>query len=103
MTHGGMDAGTPIRCRLMVQGRVQGVAFRMSACTEARRLGLGGWVRNTPDGAVEVVAEGPQEAVQAFVAWCRRGPPAAEVTNVAVTYTEASGGFAGFNVRNGAD
>lgn len=94
---------TPIRCRLIVQGRVQGVAFRVSACGEARRLRLGGWVRNREDGSVEAVAEGPQDAVQAFVAWCRRGPPAAEVSNVAVTYTEATGGLAGFNVRHGAD
>lgn len=71
-----------VRRRLFVSGRVQGVAFRWCAVEEATRLGLRGWVRNRRDGRVEALAEGPRAAVEAFQAWCRVGPPAAEVDRV---------------------
>lgn len=70
---------------LVVVGRVQGVGFRARAIAEATRLGLSGWVRNRMDGTVEARAEGTAEAVAAFVAWCRRGPPAAVVEDVRVS------------------
>jgi len=70
------------RVRLIVSGRVQGVGFRYAAVREGRRLGLAGWARNTPDGNVEIVAEGPPVALQTFVAWCHQGPPSARVTAV---------------------
>lgn len=72
------------RIRAIVTGRVQGVSYRASAAHEARRLGLVGWVRNTPDGAVELEAEGDASSIDALVRWCHRGPPAARVTGVAV-------------------
>jgi acylphosphatase len=62
-----------------VQGRVQGVGFRYSAQREALRLGLTGWVRNTPQGDVELWAEGPREKLASFLQWLRRGPPGARV------------------------
>ena len=58
--------------------------FRDTCRRQARRLGLGGWVRNTPDGDVEAVFEGEAEAVDEMVAWCRRGPAHALVANVEV-------------------
>lgn len=76
---------------LVVVGRVQGVAFRVRAIDEATRLGLTGWVRNRHDGTVEARAEGTPEAVQAFVAWCHRGPPAAQVEEVRVTALPPTG------------
>lgn len=77
-------AGDPggVRRRLLVSGRVQGVAFRHFAVVEATRLGLRGWVRNLRDGRVEALAEGPPAAIEAFQTWCRAGPPAAEVDRV---------------------
>ncbi len=63
-------------------GRVQGVFYRASACAEAERLGLRGWVRNRPDGRVEAVACGDAEGLAQFAAWLRRGPAEAEVTEV---------------------
>ena len=66
----------------MVRGRVQGVGFRASAAHEARRLGVGGWVRNRPDGSVEVEAHGPRAAVDALCAWLAQGPRGAHVTGV---------------------
>jgi acylphosphatase len=67
-----------------VHGRVQGVFYRQSTRTEARRLGLSGTVRNNPDGTVTIEAEGPADALNALEAWCHQGPPAAKVSNVEV-------------------
>jgi acylphosphatase len=74
-----------IRVRAVVHGRVQGVFYRDSCRTEARRLGVRGWVRNRADGTVEVVAEGPRDRVDQLLTWCRQGPPRADVTGLAVT------------------
>jgi acylphosphatase len=67
---------------VIVRGRVQGVGFRYAAATRASSLGLGGWVRNRPDGTVEAVFEGPRERVESMVDWCRRGPSGARVDTV---------------------
>ncbi|HXG29981.1 MAG TPA: acylphosphatase [Nevskiales bacterium] len=72
-----------IKCeRFRVSGRVQGVGFRYATLHEAHRLGLSGWVRNLPDGRVEVLAQGAPDRVEALCAWLQRGPPAARVTGV---------------------
>ncbi len=76
------------RLRLLIGGRVQGVGYRYSACTEARRLGLDGWVRNLDDGRVEMEAEGSEEALEALLLWCHRGPLFAEVRRVDVVARE---------------
>lgn len=91
-------AGDRIRRRVVVHGRVQGVFFRGSTQEEARRTGIDGWVRNLPDGAVEAVFEGEAAGVERLVAYCRRGPPWAEVTRVDVI-EEAPEGERGFRVR----
>jgi acylphosphatase len=87
------------RVQLRVTGRVQGVYYRSSAESEARRLGLTGWVRNLPDGVVEALAEGPRGQLEAFVAWCRQGPPSAQVDAVDATWLPASGEHDAFEVR----
>ena len=69
-----------LRCR--VTGRVQGVFFRASTREQARRLGLSGHARNLPDGAVEVLACGPEQAVAVLHEWLWVGPPAARVESV---------------------
>jgi acylphosphatase len=89
-----------VRARLLVSGRVQGVAYRASAVDEGRRLALHGWVRNLADGRVEAEAEGERAAVEALVAWCRRGPPGARVDDVEVTWLRHTGGLAPFAVRH---
>ena len=81
-----------------VTGRVQGVAFRWYAVQEAERLGVAGWVRNEPDGSVAAHVEGDDAAVDAMVAWCRRGPSYASVRDVAVTDAQVSGAH-GFDIR----
>lgn len=70
--------------RLSIQGRVQGVGFRESMVAAARAAGVSGWVRNCADGSVEALVQGDPAAVDAVVAWARRGPPLARVTAVDV-------------------
>jgi acylphosphatase len=81
------------RARVFVSGMVQGVSFRWYTVQEARSRGLGGFVRNLPDGRVEAVFEGPDEAVDAMVAWCHHGPRHARVTSVDVTREDPEGLF----------
>ena len=83
---------------MKVTGRVQGVSFRWYAVQEAERLGVTGWVSNEPDGTVAAHVEGDDEAVDAMVEWCRRGPAYASVRDVAVTQTQPSGASA-FRIR----
>jgi acylphosphatase len=77
---------------------VQGVFFRVETRDRARSLGLGGWVRNTPDGVVEAVFEGDKERIDSMLAWCERGPRGARVDDVDVTWAEPQG-EAGFSIR----
>jgi acylphosphatase len=73
---------TDAALHLRIYGRVQGVGYRQSLASEARSLGLRGWVRNRSDGSVEAIIQGPSAAVQAALAWARRGPPSARVDRV---------------------
>ena len=87
------------RVRLVITGRVQGVAFRQATVDEARRIGsLSGWVRNRPDGSVEVLAEGEHTALEALLAFCRRGPRLARVEGVQAGWEPAQGGLAPFDI-----
>jgi acylphosphatase len=95
----GNSAGTKGRLRIVVTGAVQGVLFRATARDEARRLRLTGWVRNRMDGAVEIVAEGEDEALGRFLQWCAKGPPGARVERVEKEWGEYRGEFQIFEVR----
>ena len=81
-----------------MRGFVQGVGFRYATRTRAAALGLGGWVSNRPDGSVEAVFEGEEEAVESMVAWCREGPRGARVEAVDVE-RESPRGDRAFAVR----
>ena len=82
---------------LKISGRVQGVGFRYSMSEEAERLGVTGWVRNRRDGTVEAVIDGAPAAVEEVLAWARRGPRGASVTDVRVN--EIPGSFERFELR----
>ena len=69
---------------IRVTGRVQGVFFRQSAVEKARALAIAGWVRNRSDGSVEAHVEGEPDAVEAMLAWLRRGPAHASVEQVQI-------------------
>ena len=80
------DAGSPalatVEAHWRVTGRVQGVGFRWFARQQARRWGVRGWVRNLPDGSVEIAAQGSADAIEGLLAAVRRGPPGAEVADI---------------------
>lgn len=82
-----------------VSGRVQGVFFRDTARRRARELGLQGWVRNLPDGRVELFAQGGDEAVRRLERWLQEGPRGAEVEGVEVKPAAEDSSLAGFEVR----
>ena len=86
------------RARVVVRGRVQGVGFRAAAAHRARSQRLSGYVRNRADGAVEAAFEGEPDAVEALVAWCRRGPHGARIDDVAVEH-ETPQGDLGFRIQ----
>ncbi len=88
-----------IRARVVVRGRVQGVWFRGSMEDEAKRLGVNGWVKNQPDGSVEAVFEGTEDAVHEVIAWCRMGPRMADVSDVDVNFERFKGDFDEFQTR----
>lgn len=83
---------------LVVQGRVQGVYFRASTQKEAQRLGVRGWVKNRPDGSVEITAQGSEQTLKEFIAWAHRGPSAARVDHVEQIWSDATGHFDLFQI-----
>jgi acylphosphatase len=85
--------------RYVIAGRVQGVGFRYFTEAVAAREGILGWVRNTPDGRVEVSAEGEREALERFERNLRHGPPAARVERVDVDDLIPTGHETGFSVK----
>jgi len=95
-----MELSSNRRVRITVRGRVQGVGFRASTAYEAERLGLTGWVRNLPDGAVMLEAQGPAERVAALEAWCRRGPSLSKVTACDVEERALVAGEDDFDIRH---
>ncbi|GAP11274.1 acylphosphatases [Bellilinea caldifistulae] len=90
---------TPSRLHAIVEGRVQGVGFRMFVLETARNLNLTGWVRNRWNGDVEVLAEGPRSALENLLSKLRVGPPAAHVTGVHFEWQQPTGEFKRFDVR----
>lgn len=82
---------------LIVKGKVQGVFYRASAQEAAEELGVTGWVKNTREGDVEIMATGTNESLEQFVNWCRKGPQRAVVTEVLVTNKEEEP-FDGFRI-----
>ena len=87
-----------IRKRVLVSGRVQGVYFRDTCRRVAIKHGVAGWVRNLPDGRVEAVFEGPEDAVGELVAWSWHGPELALVSDVLVR-REQPEGLRSFHIR----
>jgi acylphosphatase len=85
--------------RLLVHGSVQGVGFRFAACDAAAELSVTGWVRNLPDGTVEIVARGSPEAVAGMTAWAHRGPQSASVSHVHVEPIAESRTWSAFEIR----
>lgn len=85
---------------LLIKGKVQGVFYRASAKEAAEKLGISGWIRNTEEGAVEVLASGTEALVQEFIRWCWQGPARAEVKQVVIQDMDDEQ-FTGFKIIRG--
>ena len=90
------------RAHIFVTGRVQGVCYRAWVSDRARRLELGGWVRNRFDGRVEAVFEGPADLVEKMVEWCHEGPVHARVDSLLDDDSEPPEGLIAFDVKGTA-
>jgi acylphosphatase len=84
---------------LFVTGRVQGVSYRANAADMARKLGLAGWVRNLPDGRVELLAQGEEKALKSLLGWAHQGPSQARVEHIETQWSEEIAmALAGFEI-----
>ncbi len=97
-----MALAAKFRLHITVFGDVQGVFFRAGTQDEARRIGnITGWVRNTPDGGVEVVAEGERSALDQLLKWCSHGPAGAVVEKIEHEWLGYKGEFSDFKIEYG--
>jgi acylphosphatase len=87
----------------LISGRVQGVCFRYYTRQMGRQLGVRGWVRNRTDSRVEVVASGPEDAMDAFERWLSTGPPMAQVSDVEIISREQPVSQIGFEITGDDD
>jgi acylphosphatase len=94
------EASQTARLHAIFEGRVQGVGFRYAVQRIARRLGVRGWVRNLASGEVELVGEGPREALEQLLEECRRGAgTAGHVRRAWTQWEEPEGAFTAFEIR----
>ena len=84
------------QARLIISGKVQGVFYRASCQEVAQRLGLTGWVKNLPDGNVEVLAQGEKEKIEKLIEWCKKGSDGARVDDVEIKWNDVINNFEGF-------
>ena len=84
---------------IIVHGRVQGVWFRAGTKEKAGELGISGWVKNAPEGTVEIHAEGLKSKLDNFISWCRKGTPAANVKSLDLTPIPLQN-FKSFQIRS---
>lgn len=87
------------RVHLFISGRVQGIGFRVEMEIRANRLKVSGFVRNLEDGRVEAVLEGDEEKVDKLIAWAKRGPMFAKVTDIEIIEQDCKGDFKGFKIE----
>jgi acylphosphatase len=87
------------RLHAHVTGQVQGVYFRDTTRQQAQALGVAGWVRNRPDGSVEVLAEGPKPQLDTLLHFLNKGPQLARVEKVETQWQAATGEFTAFEIR----
>lgn len=96
---GSLAIAMRIARRYIISGRVQGVGFRYFTGLLAEREAVHGWVRNTPDGRVEIAVEGEDGSIDRFERGIRQGPAGARVDHVEVETTTPSGRNSGFVIR----
>ena len=87
------------RMHLIVEGRVHGVGFRFTTRDKGKILGLTGWVKNNPDGSVEVLAEGEEENLSKLLEFCRNGPSMAHVVDIKINWSDCEDEFDSFSIK----
>lgn len=83
---------------LIIKGKVQGVFYRATAKDVAEEIGLTGWIKNTDEGNVEIMATGTEDQLIHLIDWCKQGPPKSIVSDVMVTKKENEEAFKGFQI-----
>ena len=96
---GGRELVAGKRAHVIIDGKVQGVFYRVETQRAAEAAGLRGWVRIRPDGTVEALLEGDEEDVKAVLEWCRQGPPLARVSRLDVSWEDYVGDLVDFGVK----
>jgi acylphosphatase len=86
---------------IIVKGKVQGVFFRKNTKQIADELNIKGWVKNTDEGHVAIIAQSDDDAIQKLIEWCRQGPTRAEVTDIIVNDAEIDESFSSFYIDRG--
>ena len=87
-----------VRAHVVIDGRVQGVCYRLEARRAALERGVQGWVRNLPDGRVEALFQGTSEQVSQVIDWCRKGSPGSWVKDVEVHEESPGSEFSSFEI-----
>ncbi len=90
-----------VSVHVIIKGTVQGVGFRAFVEFQAHKSGVKGWVRNCPDGTVEVEAEGPRPVLDAFLLVLKQGPQYSHVTEIVVDWKDLNRQTQGFTIRRG--
>jgi acylphosphatase len=88
-----------VRAHIFVSGKVQGVFFRQGTDKKAKELGIFGWVKNLPDGRVEIALEGDRDKLEKMVKWARRGPYFAKVKNFVIDWENYASEFKTFEKK----
>ena len=88
------------RIHILVYGKVQGVFFRQNAKELASGLGIKGYTKNLEDGSLEIIAEGPNQKLDEFIEFCKKGPNGASVESAKITYDEYKNEFEDFEIRH---
>jgi acylphosphatase len=86
------------RVHLLISGEVQGVFFRANTRRVAKEIGVTGWVRNLPNGMVEVVAEGRKPQLDRLIEFCKKGPEGARVDDIVIEWEKYKGEFKDFQI-----
>ena len=87
------------QAHLIISGNVQGVFYRASCQDVAVKYGLKGWVKNLPNGQVEVLAQGNKQQIEQLIEWCKKGPPHADVTDVKTEWHDIQEQFVSFGIK----
>lgn len=93
------NSQSKVRLHAKIIGRVQGVSYRYYTQLKALEIGLSGWVRNLPDGSVELMVEGSSADVKTLIDWCQIDPSMADVVDIQLDSYPATGEYKGFEIR----